>query len=153
MSSYSVGVNAVAAGGSAASGPLATLVAPATSKVCVREIGSVLYTTNVNTVWAVGRPAVNGITPREQFPFLPQQDPNGPAALSICVVDWVTPPTVPAQFLRRQGYATTLTNVGVLWTFPRGLGVPAGGQLCLWNIYGAANTGLISHNSWMEIDE
>jgi hypothetical protein len=59
-------------------------------------------------------------------------DPNDVAATTTGQISWTTSPTVPLIYRRR--WNGTLASVGVVWTFPRGLIVPASGAMVLWNI-------------------
>ena len=153
MSSYSISFNTNQYGGAPASAPLATVVAPLNSKMAITEIAIEIFNANTNSSFSIGRPVTPGSGDRDKLAFLAQSDPQGPNALSSVVLEWDTPPVSPAQFMRKQAFATAVLNVGVIFTFPRGLGVPAAGQLCIWNIFGAANNGYINHTTWIEIDE
>jgi hypothetical protein len=40
---------------------------------------------------------------------------------------------VPANFMRRAAFPATI-GAGIIWTFPRGLGLPISGSIVLWVI-------------------
>lgn len=95
---------------------------------------SFIQLTAVATQIGVGRPGAIGITPSQtQF----QVDDTGyPSSVIAGALNWGTSPTVPAQYLRR--WNGTLASVGVLFSFPRGLVIPVGGSVVIWNIAAAA---------------
>lgn len=67
------------------------------------------------------------------MPLLPE-DPNNPIpCLSTLAATWSMAPTVPVIFLRRIAI-TNAVGLSILITWPRGLGVPAGRSLVLWNV-------------------
>jgi hypothetical protein len=61
-----------------------------------------------------------------------QDDPADVNATTNGAIAWNTSPTVPTVYRRR--WNGTLASVGVVWTFPRGLVIPASGAFVLWNI-------------------
>jgi hypothetical protein len=79
----------------------------------------------------LGRPATVGtpLTPAK----LAQE--NNPAGLSITTtaVAWSVAPTVPAQFLRRTS-ALSGIGAGFIYFFPRGIAIPSGQSVVVWNI-------------------
>ena len=60
-------------------------------------------------------------------------DANAPAALTTAAIAWGTAPTAPAVFLRRAD-TTVIIGVGVIWTWPRGLVLPASGSVVMFNL-------------------
>jgi hypothetical protein len=74
-------------------------------------------------------------TPTQTSPVLVQaEDPGDSAGLTGCAVAWSVAPTVPAQYFRR-AYLPATIGAGIIFTFPRGLILPAGGaSLVQWNI-------------------
>lgn len=103
-----------------------------TNKPAIMELG---FSQNAATagVFGVGRPAAIGITPTTPVTFLDESDGNGATGLTTCAVAWATPPTVPANFFRRISCPATV-GAGVIWTFPRGLGLPTSNSIVLWVI-------------------
>lgn len=92
-------------------------------------------TTNAATasVFGLGTPAAIGITPTSPQTLLGEDQNNTTAGNTTTALAWGTAPTVPANFYRR----ISLPNViggGIIWTFPRGLMVPKGKSLVLWNL-------------------
>jgi hypothetical protein len=70
------------------------------------------------------------------------EDVDRPTGLTTCAVAWSTAPTVPANFFRRAFLPATI-GAGIIFTFPRGLILPAGGaSLVQWN--GAASSALVA---------
>jgi hypothetical protein len=95
------------------------------------------------STFALGYPAARGVGPTLITAI--QEDPGSPADVFPTVASaWLTPPTVPTGFLRQQ----TLDNVigdGIIWEFSRGLMVPAGGSIVLWNVSAVGN----AHITWI----
>lgn len=84
-------------------------------------------------VFGIGRPAAIGVTPTTPITWLDEQDGNGPVGLTTSALAWGTGPTVPANFLRRIACPATI-GAGVIFTFPRGLGLPVSGSIVIWII-------------------
>ena len=64
-----------------------------------------------------------------------------PVGLTQGAVAFGTAPTVPTQFFRRFSMAA-LIGAAVVFTFPRGISMPQGGQaMCAWNI--TANSAVV----------
>lgn len=104
----------------------------ATNKPKALEIG-ISQNAATASVFGLGRPAAIGITPTTPLTALDEQDGNGPTGLTTCAIAWATPPTAPTNFFRRVSTAATIGD-GVIWTFPRGLGLPVTGSIVIWNI-------------------
>lgn len=89
---------------------------------------------------------VSGVNPTKNY-FLSEDMPGTPSMIWAAVA-WNTPPvlltTIPAGFIastyiRRFPFNNTTANQqGVIWTFPRGLTVPAGSSLCIWSLTSVA---------------
>jgi hypothetical protein len=127
MAIYSLGINTTVATIAAA---CADIRASAANAPRLMELGITLGAATAS-VYALGRPAAVGT---QTAPVLLQaENPNDPAAQTGTAVAWSVAPTVPAQFFRRQALPATV-GAGIIWTFPRGLIIPAGGSLVLWNI-------------------
>jgi len=103
-----------------------------TNKPKVMEIG-IFNGAATASVYGIGRPAAIGVTPTTPLTVLDEQDGGGPTGLTTCAVAWTTGPTVPANFFRRASIAATI-GAGVIFTFPRGLGLPVTGSIVVWNI-------------------
>lgn len=77
------------------------------------------------------------------------EDEGRPTGLTQAAVAFGTAPTVPTQFFRKFSLAATI-GVGIIYTFPRGIVMPAAGQaLCAWNI--TANSAVVDIH--MVVDE
>ena len=62
------------------------------------------------------------------------EDEGRPTGLTQAAVAFGTAPTVPTQFFRRASLAGVI-GVGIIYTFPRGIVLPAAGQaIVVWNI-------------------
>ena len=69
------------------------------------------------------------------------EDEGRPTGLTQGAVAFGTAPTVPAQFFRKFSLAA-LIGAAVVYTFPRGIVLPAGGQaIVAWNI--TANSAVV----------
>jgi hypothetical protein len=121
------------------------LKAASTNTPKVMEVGISLGAATAST-YGLGRA---GNTPTQTAPVLVQaENPGDAAGVSGCAVAWSVAPTVPAQFFRRIGLPATI-GAGVIWTFPRGLGLAASASLLIWNLAtNSANT-----NVWWVVDE
>lgn len=84
-------------------------------------------------VYGIGRPGAIGVTPTSPQTFLDEQDGNGPTGNTTAAVAWGTGPTVPANFLRRISCPATI-GAGVIFTWPKGLGIPVTNSIVVWII-------------------
>lgn len=91
---------------------------------------SYIQLTAVASQIGVGTPQAAAVTPTNVL--FQRDDPGDPASTSNGAIAWATSPTVPLIFRRR--WNGTLASVGVVWTFPRGLVIPAAGSMVCWNI-------------------
>ena len=91
---------------------------------------SYIQLTAVASQIGVGTPQAPANTPTNVL--FQMDDPGDPASVVNGAIAWNTSPTVPLIFRRR--WNGTLASVGVVWTFPRGLVVPASGAIVNWNI-------------------
>ena len=82
-------------------------------------------------VYGIGRPGAIGVTPTAPVTFLDESDGNGAAGLTTAAIAWGTGPTVPAQFIKRVSCPATI-GAGVIFTFPRGLGLPVSNSIVVW---------------------
>lgn len=110
------------------------IIAPAGNKPRIMELGLTLAAATAST-YGLGRPASAG-TPSATTAFLDESDGNGATGTTTGAVAWSGAPTAPTQFFRRVALPATIGE-GVIWTFPRGLGLPVNGTVVLWNL--AAN--------------
>lgn len=125
------------------------------NKPKVLEIGISINAATAS-VYGLGRPAAIGVTPTSPQTFVDESDGGSgataaPTGNTTAAVAWGTPPTVPANFLRRVSTPATI-GAGVIWTFPRGLGIPnqsgTVGSLVIWNI-----TATSAADVWAVVDE
>lgn len=84
------------------------------------------------TTLGLGRPAAIGVTPTTPITLKAEREAAG-VALAKSAVAWATKPTIPAAFLRRAGLPATI-GANVEWKFEKGIVVPAGGSIILWNL-------------------
>lgn len=105
------------------------VLAPASVRPKVLEV-SYIQLTAVASQIGLGRPQAVAGTPTNVL--FQADDPGDPASVCNGAIAWSVSPTVPLIYHRR--WNGTLASVGVVWTFPRGLVVPASGALVLWNI-------------------
>jgi hypothetical protein len=113
-------------------------LSPATNEAAVMEWGYFNGAATANVV-GLGRTA-NTPTLTGGVAFL-AEDEGRPTGLTQAAVAFGTAPTVPTQFFRRFSTAA-LIGAAVVYTFPRGIVLPAGGQaICAWNI--TANSAVV----------
>lgn len=101
----------------------------------------------LNGSWGFGRPANDGSVVQTSPVALLPEDPVGPAGRTTGATAWSVAPTVSLPYMRRLICAAAIGN-GVIWTFARGLVLPADGGVALWNL--ASNPGL---NVQVVVDE
>lgn len=65
---------------------------------------------------------------------------------------WSVEPVVPTQFFRRYQPVAAIIGAGCIWSFPRGLRIPASGSLLLWTLATGASVATGSFVS-VEVDE
>lgn len=113
-------------------------LAPATNKPRLMEWG---YFNGATTACVVGLGrSANTPTLTGGVAFL-AEDFNAPTGLTQGAVAFGTAPTVPTQFFRRFSMAA-LVGAAVVYTFPQGVHLPAGGQaMVAWNI--TANSAVV----------
>lgn len=113
-------------------------LAPATNKPALMEWGFFNGAATANVV-GLGRSA-NTPTLTGGVAFLAEEF-AGPTGLTQGAVAFGTAPTVPTQFFRRFSTAA-LVGAAVVYTFPLGITIPAGGQaMVAWNI--TANSAVV----------
>lgn len=106
-------------------------LSPSTNEAAVMELRYVNGAATQSVI-GVGRSA-NTPTLSAGVAFL-AEDEGRPTGLTQAGVAFGTAPTVPANFFRRASLAGTI-GVGIIYTFPRGLVLPAAGAaLVVWNI-------------------
>lgn len=88
------------------------------------------------STYGLGRPAAKGITPASPVSLLPEFTAAVAAINTTTALAWGTGPTAPAQFFRRVSFPATISS-SILWTFEKGIYLPTGTTLVLWNL--AAN--------------
>jgi hypothetical protein len=104
----------------------------ATNKPKLMEVG-ISQVAATAGVFGLGRPGAVGITPTSPQNFVDEGDGNAPASQTTAAVAWGTGPTVPTNFNRRVSCVAS-TGAGVIWTFPRGLGIPISSSIIIWII-------------------
>ena len=104
-------------------------LAPATVRPKILEYSYIQLTALASQI-GVGTPQVAANTPTNVL--FQADDPGDPASVCNGAIAWVGTPTVPLIYRRR--WNGTLASVGVVWTFPRGLTIPASGSIVCWNI-------------------
>lgn len=83
------------------------------------------------STFGLGFPAAAGITPTTPVLLQPENyRPIAPTAGTTVAVAWGTGPTIPAFFYRRE----QTTDQAIVWNFERGLIIPAGLTLVVWNL-------------------
>jgi hypothetical protein len=118
---------------------------PSSLAIKVLEIGISLVTATGCSI-GLGRPQAQGITPVPVI-FQAEENAANPTAKTSASLSWATTPSIPAIFLRRAFIPATI-GAGVIWTFPRGLELPASSSLVLFNI-----TATPACDLWIVIDE
>jgi hypothetical protein len=107
-----------------------TLITASSDRAYIQEMG-VFMAAATASVFGVGRPAANGVTPTSPV-TLEAEDPALPAGTVQSAIAFTTSPTNPTNFLRRWAAPATI-GTGVIWTFPRALVIPVSAQLVLQN--------------------
>ena len=103
---------------------------PSTLRARMLELGIIQASATAQSL-GLGRPQAQGVTPVD---VLFQADDSADVAATLeSALSWATSPTVPLVFHRRWNSAATV-GVGIIWTFPRGLVIPATASLVIWNI-------------------
>lgn len=104
---------------------------PARAKLV--EIGFFLAAATASQ-YGIGYPQAIGDTPTTPVDFI-VEDANDVLASGVIqsALAWGTGPTVPTAYLRRIALPATV-GTGVIWTFPKGIVIPASGSIVLWNI-------------------
>lgn len=125
--------------------PCIEIIAGATIRVKIVEISIILGAATASE-FGIGRPAAIGVTPTAPVTFLPE-DINDPTGVITCALAWATPPTIPANFLRRCSIAGAV-GAGIVFPFPRGLFIEASKSVVIWNV---SATGVADINVVCEI--
>lgn len=111
--------------------PAQTILTAASRSVALLEYG-IFMAAATASVFALGRPAANGVTPGTQALFQ-AEDPNAQASVTNGVLTWTTAPTSPTVAMRRWASPATV-GTGVIWTFPRGLRIGTSSNLVAQNL-------------------
>ena len=111
--------------------PCIEIIAGAAARPRIMEIG-IFMAAATASVFGIGRPAAIGITPTTPVTML-AEDNGDPAGEVTTALAWATPPTVPVSFFRMISLAAAV-GTGVIFTFPKGLYIPAAGAIVVWNI-------------------
>jgi hypothetical protein len=135
----------------AAAGPIVQFrAAGAARDVRVFEVG-VFAATAVAGEVGVGRPAAIAVTPAT--PIGPVASGGGydnvsGAGNALIDTTWTTAPTAPAIPWRRYPIPATI-GAGIVWQWPEGIVVPAGGALVIWQYSALA----VTYDFHFSIDE
>jgi len=98
--------------------------------------------------YGLGRPGNDGSVAQTTPVLMQAENPADPAGQTGTAVAWGTAPTVPTVFLRRCYLPATIGS-GIIWTFPRGLTLPATKGVVLWNIVASSAAMAV----WAVVDE
>lgn len=99
------------------------------------------------SVFGFGTPAATGVTPTTPVTVLAEDAGNTSAGNTTTALAWATPPTVPTAFYRRVSLPATI-GAGIMWTFPRGVGVLKTKTLVTWNLSTTSVADI-----WVVVDE
>lgn len=134
----------------AAGGIVQFRAAGAARDVRVLEVG-IFSATAVAGEVGLGRPAALAVTPATPVgPIASGQSFDNVMGAGAALVDttWATGPTAPAIPWRRYPIPATI-GAGIVWQFPTGIVVPAGGALVLWQYSALA----VTYTWHLEFDE
>jgi len=113
-------------------------LSPSTNEASIMELG---YFNGAATACVVGFGRSANVPTLTGGVVFQAEDEGRPAGVTQAAVAFGTAPTVPAQFFRRFSLAA-LVGAAVVFTFPRGIILPAAGQaLVAWNI--TANSAVV----------
>lgn len=113
-------------------------LSPATNEASIMELG---YVNGAATACVVGIGRTANTPTLTGGVAFQAEDEGRPTGLTQAAVAFGTAPTVPTQFFRRFSMAA-LVGAGIVYTFPRGIVLPAAGQaICTWNI--TANSAVV----------
>lgn len=99
------------------------------------------------SVFGYGTPGAKGVTPTSPVTVLAEDGGNTTAGATTTALAWATPPTVPANFLRRISFPATI-GAGTIFTFPRGRTVLKTVTDVIWNL----TTNSVA-DTWIVVDE
>jgi len=83
--------------------------------------------------YGLGRPANDGAVVQTTGLLFQAENAGDPPAQTKGAIAWSTAPTIPTNFLRRF-WPQNLAGIGMIWTFPRGLVLPVGKGVALFNL-------------------
>lgn len=113
-------------------------LSPASNEAALMEIG---YFNGAATACVVGIGRTANVPTLTGGVAYLAEDEGRPTGLTQAAVAFGTAPTAPTQFFRKFSLAA-LVGAAVVYTFPRGLVMPAAGQaICTWNI--TANSAVV----------
>jgi hypothetical protein len=116
------------------------IIAPSTMQPKIFEVGLFLSAATAST-HSFGRPAAIGVTPTSPV-ALTSEDPPARNGLTTSALAWGTSPTSPTVDSRRINMPATI-GTGVIWTFPKGFGLPVSGTAVIQNL--ATNAAINTH--------
>jgi hypothetical protein len=101
--------------------------------IIVREIGVYLAAATAS-IYGLGRPAAKGVAPTSPVNVLCEDGIELGGLNALTAIAWTTTaPTAPTQFMRRVQFPATI-SASVVWTFEKGLYIPADSTIVLWNL-------------------
>lgn len=104
--------------------------ASASNRPKVLEVSWISATATAVSI-GLGRPGAIGVTPVNVL--FQADDPGEAASVTNGSLSWGTSPTAPSIYHRRTNTSASI-GTGIVWTFPRGLIIPASGSLVIFNI-------------------
>jgi hypothetical protein len=110
------------------------------------ELGITLNAATASA-FGFGRPAAIGLVPTSPVTVLAEDGGNTSAGVTTTALAWGTQPTIPTNFLRRVSLPATV-GAGIIWTFPRGIGVLKALTTTVWNLSTVAAADI-----WIVVDE
>ena len=120
----------------------------ATNKPRLLELG-ISQNSAAGGVYGLGRPGSIGVTPTAPQNFVQESDAGASVALTTACVAWGTAPTAPSFFNRKSDPNSAVIGSGIIWSFPRGVDIPASSSLVIWLIFGPSPV----CDVWAVIDE
>ena len=123
-----------------------TLITSATERAFLLEAGIFMATATAST-FGLGQNAGVGSTATSPVALLAENSGDVATSVTQSALAWASTPSVPANFHRRWASPATI-GTGVIFTFPRGIGIPISVNYSLWNL---AVNGVV--DSYFVIDE
>ena len=129
--------------------PAWDVVAASTNRPAVVEIGVSQYAAPASALTlAIGRSSTASVQLAPTAPIA--EIPTDKASVTSIATAWSTAPGLPVQYLRRTALAAN-AGMGVIWTWRRGLVIPASGGLNV--VFQAAAITLVPLTSHVVVNE